>query len=175
MQTEIEKETGNYRESGSCLNILRGGFPWDKAKSMRPNRHFLLTEQESMSLASSSCPVSMHLKRPFSSSLKVGDPSRLPPSFSGFTSVVAIASAPQPPAKGGHEIPNIGAQTMSYICGPFSAQSYLNANLLLPFKNVETYWNRALKSVSSANAFVGTVRNMDWDKLSYNFIYVLRD
>lgn len=70
-----------YRQRGCCLNMLRGGLLLDKAKSMRPKRHFLLCEQDAMSFERTSCPVSKHLKRPFPNSVKFGNPSKLFPSF----------------------------------------------------------------------------------------------
>ena len=51
-----------------------------------------------MSLERTLCPVSMHLNCPFPSSLKVGDLSRLAPSFFWFSSVVAMPIL-QPRAK----------------------------------------------------------------------------
>lgn len=58
---------------------------------MRPKRHRLLCEYDSLSLVSISCPVSTHFNLPFSSSVKVGEPSKLFPSLPPFFPSSAIA------------------------------------------------------------------------------------
>ena len=80
---DYENRNRKYRDRGSWRKTLRGGLLSDKAESIRPKRQCLLRLYDSLQDPTNSWPVSKHLKRPFWSSTKVGQPksSSPPPSF----------------------------------------------------------------------------------------------